>query len=175
MTDEAWNAVERAVDKMRQRLSSATHPEDSQGIGHLAREALISLAQAVHDRSTMPTLDGVDPSDTDAKRRLEAFIAASLPGASNDELRKLRVRLSRLLTASLTCAQRRTAMRAWLYSPQRAWFQPSPSLLAERSTVRLNNGVGCKSVPAISLGTGHKFTTFLIGRQLPVHQLYPMH
>ena len=35
-----------------------------------------------------PTLDGVAPSSTDAKRMLEAYVAVELTGASNEVLRK---------------------------------------------------------------------------------------
>jgi hypothetical protein len=54
----------------------------------LARETLISLAQAVFLPDQHPILDGVKSSDTDAKRMLEAYIVPSLAGSSNEHLRK---------------------------------------------------------------------------------------
>jgi hypothetical protein len=86
MTD--WDRVHRAVDEMNERLFTAEAQEDFQAVGLLAREALISLAQAVYDPNTHPCVDDVHPSATDAKRMLEAYVAAVLPGAGNEEARK---------------------------------------------------------------------------------------
>ena len=83
-----WFRVDRQVDEVRRRLAESTTEEQFQAVGLLCREVLISLGQAVHDPSRHPTLDGVAASDTDAKRKLEAFIAAELPGASNESVRK---------------------------------------------------------------------------------------
>jgi len=55
----------------------------------LAREALISLAQAVYDSAAHPATDGVAPSPTDAKRMLEAYVAATLSGSGNEEARRM--------------------------------------------------------------------------------------
>jgi AbiJ N-terminal domain 3 len=77
-----WIRVDRNVTEVRKRLETATMEEQFQAVGLLCRETLISLAQAVYDAQLHPTLDGVTPSDTDAKRRLEAYIASpSLSGA----------------------------------------------------------------------------------------------
>ncbi len=82
-----WERVDRALAKARSRLDTATVEEDFQGVGHLCREVIISLAQAVFDPTTHPTVDGVAASKTDAKRMLDAYIAATLPGSSNEEVR----------------------------------------------------------------------------------------
>lgn len=83
-----WAKVDRQMGEIRLRLSEATAEEQFQGVGHLCREALISLAQAVYDREKHPTLDEVEPSATDAKRMLQAYIAVELPGAGNADARK---------------------------------------------------------------------------------------
>ena len=57
-------------------------------MGLLCRESTISLAQAVYDPAIHPSLDGVEPSETDAKRMIESYIATELVGGSNKELRK---------------------------------------------------------------------------------------
>ena len=49
-------------------------------MGCYCRETLISIAQAVYDAHLHPTLDGVAASQTDGKRMLEAYIAATLGG-----------------------------------------------------------------------------------------------
>ncbi len=49
-------------------------------MGLLCREALISLAQTVFDPNRHRILDGVDVSSSDAKRMLEAYLAAELAG-----------------------------------------------------------------------------------------------
>ena len=104
----AWDRVTRAVDSMNHRLLSGDTEEDFQAVGLLGREALISLAQAVYRPDHHPSLDGVSPSQTDAKRMLEAFVAAVLPGSGNEEARRL-VRSAVALAESLQ--HRRSARR----------------------------------------------------------------
>jgi hypothetical protein len=83
-----WPKVDRQVDEIRLRLREAEREEQFQSVGHLCREALISLAQAVYDRVRYPPTDGVEPSATDAKRMLEAVFAVELPGAAYGDARK---------------------------------------------------------------------------------------
>ncbi len=83
-----WARVDRAVGELRDRLASATNEEQFQAVGLLCREALISLAQAVYVAERHPPLDGVAPSQTDAKRMLEAYIAVELAGGAQEESRR---------------------------------------------------------------------------------------
>jgi AbiJ N-terminal domain 3/Helix-turn-helix domain len=83
-----WPKVDRQVEELRLRLHEATTEEQFQSVGHLCREALISVAQAVYDRERHPPPDGVEPSATDAKRMLDAFINVELSGAGNSNVRK---------------------------------------------------------------------------------------
>ena len=83
-----WPKVDRQVGEIRLRLREATAEEQFQAVGHLCREALISVAQAVFDPSRHPPVDGVGPSATDAKRMLSAFFAEVLAGSGNDNARK---------------------------------------------------------------------------------------
>jgi hypothetical protein len=83
-----WPKVDRQVEEIRSRLREAATEEQFQSIGHLCREALISVAQAVYNPERHPPPDGVEPSATDAKRMLEAFITVELPGAGNANARK---------------------------------------------------------------------------------------
>ena len=83
-----WDRVDRAVDKVRYQLPAAQEEEDFQQVGLLSREILISLAQAVFDPSVHKSLDGKDPSSTDAKRMLEAYIEQELRGGSNEAARR---------------------------------------------------------------------------------------
>jgi hypothetical protein len=57
-------------------------------VGLLCREALITLGQVVWVAERHPPVDGVVPSDTDAKRRLEAYIAVELGTNANERARK---------------------------------------------------------------------------------------
>lgn len=82
-----WTRVDRTLGKLREQLATAQHEEDYQAVGLLARELLISLAQAVYDPSTHVQFD-TTPSDTDAKRMLDAVIAAALPGNTNETPRR---------------------------------------------------------------------------------------
>lgn len=72
---------------MKQEVDSATTTERWQTVGLLCREILISVAQEVFDISIHKTLDGIEPSDTDVKRMLEAYINAELTGSANEEAR----------------------------------------------------------------------------------------
>jgi hypothetical protein len=83
-----WERVDRTVTALRQQLAVAETEEQFQTVGLLCRETLISLAQAAFSPDEHPTLDGVKATDTDTKRMLEAYIAASLGGSSNEHLRK---------------------------------------------------------------------------------------
>jgi hypothetical protein len=83
-----WTRVDRNVTEVRKRLETATMEEQFQAVGLLCRETLISLAQAVYDAELHPTLDGVTPSDTDAKRMLEAYIAVAFGGGAYEHFRK---------------------------------------------------------------------------------------
>ncbi len=83
-----WTRVDRTVSELRDRLAAATNEEHFQAVGLLCREALISVAQAVYLREKHRSGDGISPSETDAKRMLEAYITSELGGGTNDEARK---------------------------------------------------------------------------------------
>jgi len=83
-----WQRVDRTVGELRDRLASARNEEQFQAVGLLGRDTLISIAQAVYVRQRHPPVDGVEPSDTDAKRMLEAYFAVELAGGANEEARR---------------------------------------------------------------------------------------
>ncbi|WP_417549059.1 hypothetical protein [Methylophaga sp.] len=83
-----WNRVDRSMGEIKLRLAQASSEEQFQGIGLLARETLISLAQAVYVSELHPSTDGTVLSKTDAKRMLEAYISYVLPGKSNENIRR---------------------------------------------------------------------------------------
>jgi hypothetical protein len=83
-----WTRVDRTVGEIRDRLAAATQEEHFQTVGLLCREVLISLAQAVFVADCYPSLDGIAPSKTDAKRMLECYIAVELAGGVNEEARR---------------------------------------------------------------------------------------
>lgn len=83
-----WQRVDRTVGELRDRLASARNEEQFQAVGLLGRDTLISLAQAVYLPGRHHPLDGVKPSDTDAKRMLEAYLAVELAGGANEEARR---------------------------------------------------------------------------------------
>lgn len=83
-----WVRVDRNIEKIIRSLETATNEEDFQAVGLLCREAIISLAQAVYNPELHQSLDGINPSETDAKRMLEGYIATELAGGSNEETRR---------------------------------------------------------------------------------------
>jgi len=96
------------LSKARTQLETASAEEDYQAIGQLCRGVIISLAQAVYDPAIHESLDGVRPSETDANRMLEAYIAHVFPGASNKEVR---AHHRGSLALALNLQHRRTATR----------------------------------------------------------------
>ena len=73
------------------------------------------MAQEVFVADRHPTLDGVEASDTDAKRMLEAIFNAELTGASNAEARahaKAALRLALALQHKRTATFRLAALCA---------------------------------------------------------------
>jgi hypothetical protein len=83
-----WPRVDRGIYEIRRRLEQAEVEEQFQAIGLLCREVLISLAQVVYDPQRHPCEDGVIPSETDAKRMLDGYIAGELAGAPNEGVRR---------------------------------------------------------------------------------------
>lgn len=83
-----WERVDRGVEKVFNRLAISKHEEDFQAIGLLCREVIISLGQAVYEPKTMPHMDGVVPSDTDAGRMIECYLGSVAAGGGNENVRK---------------------------------------------------------------------------------------
>ena len=83
-----WEKVDRQVKAMREQLSRAASEEEYQAVGHLGREVMISLAQAVIDPAKAIGEDGKPPSSTDAVRLLDAYIGKTLSGGGNEALRR---------------------------------------------------------------------------------------
>ena len=83
-----WQKVDRIVGEFRRRLADAETEEQYQAVGLLCREAMISLAQTVHIPEKHPPIDDVQPSNTDAKRLLDAYIPVELEGSSNEASRR---------------------------------------------------------------------------------------
>lgn len=82
-----WQKVDRQLQETRTRLDAAQNEEQYQAVGLLCREILISVAQETYDAKRHPLIDSVSPSDTDAKRMLEAIFEVELAGSSNKEAR----------------------------------------------------------------------------------------
>jgi hypothetical protein len=110
-----WQKVDRQLQEVRLRLEGAEAEEQYQAVGLLCREVLISVAQESYDRARHASLDGVQPSSTDAKRMLEAVFEAELQGNANEEARahaKAAVHLAVALQHKRTADFRTAAMCA---------------------------------------------------------------
>jgi len=83
-----WARVDRGLGEIRRRLEEASTEEQFQTVGLLCRETLISLAQTVYEPSLHKPVDGVTPSETDAKRMIEAYLARELGGRTNEVARR---------------------------------------------------------------------------------------
>jgi hypothetical protein len=110
-----WQKVDRQLQETRLGLETATNEEQFQAVGLFCREALISATEAVFDGKRHLTLDGVQASETDAKRRLEAIFEKELAGSANEEARahaKAAVRLAYALQHKRSADFRTAAMCA---------------------------------------------------------------
>lgn len=83
-----WARVDRSIGEIRKQLEEATTEEHFQIVGLLCRETIISLAQLVYDPSKHSPQDGIEPSKTDAKRMLDAYLSTELRGGENETARK---------------------------------------------------------------------------------------
>jgi hypothetical protein len=82
-----WQKVDRQLQEVRLRLDTAETEEQYQAVGLLCREVLISVAQEVYDPARHPSIDGVAPSSSDAKRMLESIFENDLKGSESKEAR----------------------------------------------------------------------------------------
>ena len=101
-----WPKVDRRRQEIRMQLDAAQSEEQFQAIGLLCREVLISLAQAVFDPDRHKTADGIEPSETDAARMLEAFFTSELSGGANEQSRSY---AKAALKLSIALQHKRTA------------------------------------------------------------------
>jgi hypothetical protein len=110
-----WQKVDRQLQEAGLRLDTAETEEQYQAVGLICREVLISLAQEVFEPLVHHSEDGVTPSETDAKRMLDAVLAHELPGEPNGEARahaKAAVRLALALQHKRTATFRMAALCA---------------------------------------------------------------
>ena len=110
-----WARIDRTLGEIRKRLADAQTEEQYQVVGLLSRETLISLAQTVYDSSIHGTVDVIEPSETDAKRMLEAYLNTELSGNTNEAARrhaKAALSLSNDLTHRRTASFRDAALCA---------------------------------------------------------------
>ncbi|UVT20814.1 MAG: hypothetical protein H8K03_02520 [Nitrospira sp.] len=106
-----WQKVDGQFQEVRLRLDTAVSEEHFQTVGLLCREVLITAAQTVYNANLHPTIDGIAPSATDAKRMLEAVFERELFGSANEESRahakaalKLALALQHMRTANFRTA-----------------------------------------------------------------------
>ncbi|MCB0495542.1 MAG: hypothetical protein KDC79_05370 [Cyclobacteriaceae bacterium] len=101
-----WDRVDRVLGKTNKQLGLANNEEDFQQIGLLCREIFITLGQILFDSDKHELIDEVNPSQTDAKRRLEIYVENELSGKSKSALRKY---LRAAIDLSVDLQHRRTA------------------------------------------------------------------
>jgi len=103
-----WERIRRGIIEINKREKQAENEEQFQAVGMLCRELIISLAQAVYNPEFHPSLDDIEISKTDAKRMLESYIAVTLAGAGNEELRSYTKTTNKLAN---TLTHKRTATK----------------------------------------------------------------
>ena len=83
----SWERTERTLAELETAVATASTEEQCQAVGGLARDALISAAQAVFKPDIHWRTAGPVPSPTDSKRQLEAYLGFALAGTSNETTR----------------------------------------------------------------------------------------
>jgi RNA-directed DNA polymerase len=104
-----WDKVNRQMEEAKARLRDATTEEQCQSIGHLCREAMISLAQTVFDLERHGSAARPDVGTADAKEMLCAVIEIDLKGGATKEVRGMcrkTVDLANSLTHNRTATRR---------------------------------------------------------------------
>ena len=95
-----WADLEMRMNGLKGELDSADNLDGYQDVGRRCREVLIDAANLVFDGAMVP--DGEDmPGRSDAKRRIEFYLQAHVPGRSHQDLRKL-IRQAYTLANTLT-------------------------------------------------------------------------
>jgi hypothetical protein len=83
-----WKRADRALEKAHAQVLEAQHEEDYQAVGHLCREIIISLGEAVYDPAIHSPSDGAKISKADAAGMIEAFLATAAAGGSKEDIRR---------------------------------------------------------------------------------------
>jgi hypothetical protein len=83
-----WHRIDRGIIEVRRLLASAENEEEFQAIGLFCRELLITLGQLVYDPDLHSSSDETEPSSTDAKRMLSAYIRHELKGSTHEAGRR---------------------------------------------------------------------------------------
>lgn len=108
-----WQELDRKIAEIKKRFKEAINEEQFNAIGAICRSTYITLANMVYDADIHKTLDGVIPSKTDYKRKLEAFINYNLEGSTNEMFRahcKKTTALADELTHKTTANKTQTAL-----------------------------------------------------------------
>lgn len=108
-----WQELDRKIAEIKKQFKEAVNEEQFNGIGAMCRSAFVTLANMVYKEDVHKTLDGVTPSKTDYKRKLEAFINYHLNGSTNEIFRnhcKKTTALADELTHKLTANKTQTAL-----------------------------------------------------------------
>ncbi len=82
-----WKEIDRKIAEIKKQFKEAENEEQFNAIGAICRSTYVSLATNVFDENIHKTVDGVKPSETDYKRKLEAFINYNLSGQTNESFR----------------------------------------------------------------------------------------
>jgi len=108
-----WKKLDRIIAEIKKQFKEAVNEEQFNAIGAMCRSAYIVLTDEIYDEKLHKTLDGVIPSKTDYKRKLEAFINYKLSGKTNEMFRshcKKTTDLADELTHKITANKMQTAL-----------------------------------------------------------------
>ena len=85
---ETWESIDKRLADAKRELDDANDLDGWQDVGRRCREIIIAAANLVFDESMIP--EGQDPpKGSDAKRKIELYLQAKVPGSSHEDLRNL--------------------------------------------------------------------------------------
>jgi hypothetical protein len=83
-----WERVDRVSRTIRENYNNAKSEEDFQHIGLLCRENLITVSIEVYNVEIHEKYCDISPSETDVKRKLDAYFLHNLSGNTYENMRK---------------------------------------------------------------------------------------
>ena len=85
---ETWESIDKRLADAKRELDEASDLDGWQDVGRRCREIIIAAANLVFAEPMIPVGEE-PPKGADAKRKIELYLKAKVPGSSHEDLRNL--------------------------------------------------------------------------------------